>query len=104
MMQYKFSDSVARIWCYLDRLIMHLIYETIRLLYNLRLTVSSHKSKMCKLNSDFHFLGVNFALTRISQSKSQVDVRVHSRTPRRALDKVNALSSRRTSGAHAVIP
>jgi len=30
MMQYKFSDSVARIWCYLDRLIMHLIYKKIR--------------------------------------------------------------------------
>jgi hypothetical protein len=78
--------------------------RTFQILRNLRLTVSSHKSRIGKLDADFHFLGVNFALTRISQSKSQVDVRVHSRTPRRALDKVKALSSRRTSGAHAAIP
>jgi RNA-directed DNA polymerase len=61
------------------------------ILKDLRLKVSPHKTKMGELKRGFHFLGVNFAVTRIPQSQIQVKVGVHKRTPLRALNKVQTL-------------
>ena len=50
---------------------------------------------MRRLNKGFHFLGVDFEVTRIPQSETQVktQVTIHSRTCRRALDKVSAMKA-----------
>ena len=62
------------------------------ILQGLRLKLSPHKSKMGRLKKGFHFLGVDFGVTRISQRQTQVaTVNLHSRSCRRALDKVEAL-------------
>jgi len=63
-----------------------------KILQELKLQVSPHKTRMGALKNGFHFLGVDFEVARTSQIKTQVaTVNVHSRTCRRALDKVQAL-------------
>ena len=61
------------------------------ILKELRLKISPHKTRMGTLKKGFHFLGVNFGVTRILQSKTHVTVGVHKRTPRRAYDRLKAL-------------
>ena len=71
------------------------------ILRELRLTVSPHKTRVGALNRGFHFLGVNFEVTRIPQRKIQkVSVDVHPRTPRRFIDKATALSALAVHPAH----
>ena len=60
-------------------------------LKDLKLELSSSKTKMGRIESSFHFLGGQFEVTRISQTKLQVSVSVHSRTCARALDRVKVL-------------
>ena len=61
------------------------------ILKELRLKISPHKTRMGLLEKGFHFLGVNFEVTRILQSKIQVKIGVHKRTLLRAYDRLNAL-------------
>jgi hypothetical protein len=71
------------------------------ILKNLRLQISLHKTKMGALKNAFHFLGVDFTVTRIPQSKIQVvTVDLHPRSCRRALDKVTALRLNAVHPAH----
>src|SRR3989338_7653377 len=89
------------------------------ILRKLKLQISPHKTKMGRLRDGFHFLGVDFEVTpinetrsgaaccatsnsnvdfevtRIPQSETQVktQVTIHSRTCRRALDKVIAMKT-----------
>jgi hypothetical protein len=71
------------------------------ILQKLKLQLSPHKSKMGRLKEGFHFLGVNFEVTRIPQSKTQVaTVNLHSRSCRRALDKVQAMRKDAVNPAH----
>jgi len=60
-------------------------------LKDLRLKISPHKTRMGILQKGFHFLGVNFEVTRILQSKIQVKTEVHKRTSCRAYDRLKAL-------------
>ena len=60
-------------------------------LKKLKLTLSSSKTKMGKVSDRFHFLGVQFEVTRIPQAKNQVTMQVHSRTCARALDRFKAM-------------
>ena len=72
------------------------------ILRKLKLQISPHKTKMGRLRDGFHFLGVDFEVTRIPQSETQVktQVTIHSRTCRRALDKVIAM---KTDAVHPAI-
>ena len=63
------------------------------ILKELRLKISPHKTRMGGLKKGFHFLGVNFEVTRILRSKIQVKIGVHKRTARRAYDRLKALCS-----------
>ena len=63
------------------------------ILKELRLKISPRKTRMGKLEKGFHFLGVNFEVTRILRSKIQVTIGVHKRTERRAYDRLKALCS-----------
>ena len=68
--------------------------QNIKYLWNrlLQLTLSNHKSRMGLLTKGFHFLGINFEVSRNPQRKLQVaTLKIHSRTCRRALDKVQAM-------------
>jgi hypothetical protein len=59
----------------------------------LSLKISNAKSRMGKLKSGFHFLGVDFVLPQSTQTKNQgVLISAHRRTYQRALDKLTALS------------
>lgn len=59
----------------------------------LKLSLSSHKTRMGLLGRGFHFLGVDFEVPQNPQKQIQeATVNLHARTCRRALDKVNALS------------
>ena len=62
------------------------------ILKELKLQASPHKTRMGKIKKGFHFLGVNFAVSRNQQSKNQEPIKVgvdlHPRTCRRALDTV----------------
>ena len=70
-------------------------------LKTLQLQLSPHKTRMGKLKTGFHFLGVKFEVTRIPQSKIQVTtVRLHTRTCRRAHDKVQTLRQHAVNPAH----
>jgi len=109
--QYRFMDECIQSWCYLDRLIIHLILKLIqptfkyflidterrywgarkrlfKILRTLRLTISSHKTRMGKLTFGFHFLGVDFEVPRSLQKKTQVKATLRPRTCCRALHKV----------------
>lgn len=62
------------------------------ILRSLRLQLSKHKTKMGRLKTGFHFLGVNFEVSQNPQGKTQaVAVTLHSRTIRRAQDKIQAM-------------
>ena len=58
------------------------------ILRELKLEISPHKTRMGQLKEGFHFLGVDFAISQNQQSKIQVNTKLHSRSCRRALDKV----------------
>jgi RNA-directed DNA polymerase len=60
-----------------------------RILNALKLKLSPHKTKMGALTKGFHFLGVDFALSQNAQSRTHVDMTLHQRSCRRALDKVS---------------
>jgi hypothetical protein len=61
------------------------------ILSKLKLSLSRPKTKMGKLESGFHFLGVNFAAPQSQQGKNHLTmVSIHDRSCRRALDKMNA--------------
>ena len=64
-----------------------------KILRELRLKLSPHKTWMGKLEREFHFLGVSFDPTRIGQSKENQTplVSLHSRSYQRALDKLKAM-------------
>ncbi len=61
------------------------------ILRSLRLQLSPSKTRMGTLKKGFHFLGVNIEVPRSPQGKIQSSLMVHSRTCRRALDRLNAL-------------
>ena len=62
-------------------------------LASLKLKVAPHKTKMGRLTT-FHFLGVHFEVSQNPQIKTQVTTtEIHSRSCRRALDKVNVLKT-----------
>ena len=60
-------------------------------LEQLRLKLSPSKTKMGPIDSNFHFLGANFEVTRIPQGKTEVSVSVHSRTCARAMNRVQVM-------------
>jgi RNA-directed DNA polymerase len=63
-----------------------------KILKELKLKISPHKSRMGKLKGGFHFLGCNFGVSRNPQRQTQVaTVNIHDRSCRRALDKVQAM-------------
>jgi len=65
------------------------LFETLK---ELKLKISPHKTRMGKLKGGFHFLGVNFEVSRNPHRKTQVaTVDIHARTCRRALDNVQAM-------------
>jgi RNA-directed DNA polymerase len=78
------------------------------ILKELRLQISPHKTRMGALQSGaqngFHFLGVNFEVSRNPQRKTQearsVKVNVHRRTPRRALCRIKAMRQDAVHPAH----
>ena len=62
------------------------------ILKELKLKISPHKTRMGVLKGGFHFLGVNFEVSRNPHRKTQVaTVDIHARTCRRALDNVQAM-------------
>ena len=70
------------------------------ILKELRLKISPHKTRMGILSKGFHFLGVNFEVTRILQSKIQIKIGVHKRTPRRAFMRIQALRTDAVNSAN----
>ena len=63
------------------------------ILRDLKLKTSPHKTKMGSLTS-FHYLGLQFEMSQNLQTKTQVvTTKIHPRTCRRALTKVNVLKS-----------
>jgi RNA-directed DNA polymerase len=63
-----------------------------KILKELKLKFSSHKSRMGALKEGFHFLGCNFEVSRNPHRQTQVvTVDIHDRSCRRALDKVQAM-------------
>ena len=65
------------------------LFEVLR---QLKLRVAPHKTRMGVLGKGFHFLGVDFEVSQNPQSKIQeLTVKLHTRTYRRALDKITAL-------------
>jgi hypothetical protein len=70
-----------------------------KILKELKLQISPHKTKMGMLDKTkgFHFLGIDFEVSRNLQSETQeatettVTIDIHSRTSRRALDRVQAM-------------
>ena len=93
---FETREGVAY-WRYMDDVII--LFKTQRqyqrakkqifkILRELRLKLSPHKTKMGKLDKPFHFLGVTFGVARTHQSKTQlVTIDIHDRCCRRALDK-----------------
>ena len=68
------------------------------ILRELKLQVSSHKTRMGVLKHGFHFLGIDFEVSRNPQRQVQAaTINIHARTCRRALDKVKAM---RTDAVH----
>ena len=64
------------------------------ILKELKLKISPHKTRMGELHGGFHFLGVDFEVSRNPQRQTQeATVDIHSRTCRRALDKVQAMNT-----------
>jgi len=63
------------------------------ILKDLKLQVSPHKTRMGRLKQDFHFLGVEFVVAQTPQHKTQAKPTIHTRTCRRALDRVQAMRS-----------
>ena len=71
------------------------------ILKNLKLKISPHKTRMGALKTGFHFLGVDFEVSRNPQSQTQVaTVNIHNRSCRRALDKVEAMRADAVNPAH----
>jgi len=63
-----------------------------QILINLKLKLSRSKTRMGEITKGFHFLGINFAVSRnTANNKIHVMTSLHSRTCRRALDKINAM-------------
>jgi len=64
-----------------------------QILLSLKLKLSRSKTRMGEITKGFHFLGVNFAVSKNQQNNNKIHVTtlLHSRTIRRALDKVNAM-------------
>jgi len=60
-------------------------------LASLELTLSPSKTRMGAIEHGFHFLGVQFEVSRNPQAKNQFMLRIHSRSCKRALDRVNAM-------------
>ena len=60
------------------------------ILHSLKLSLSSHKTWMGELTKGFHFLGVDFAVTK-REAETQLRITIHNRSCARALDKVKAL-------------
>jgi len=69
------------------------------ILKDLKLQVSPHKTRMGQLKQGFHFLGVEFVVARTPQNKTQAKPTIHTRSCRRALDRVQAM---RSDAAHPV--
>jgi len=65
------------------------VFATLR---RLKLQISPRKTRMGRLKSGFHYLGVDFEVPRSPQNEIQVTtVKLHPRSCRRALDKVKAM-------------
>jgi len=62
-----------------------------QVLQKLKLKLSPAKTKMGRLKHGFHFLGVDYQVTRIPGSKIHLNATVHSRTCARAMDQIIAL-------------
>lgn len=72
-----------------------------KILKELKLKLSPHKSRMGALKGGFHFLGCNFEVSRNPQRQTQVvTVNIHDRSCRRALDKVHAMRQNAVYAAH----
>ena len=77
------------------------------ILRELKLQVSSHKTRMGVLKHGFHFLGIDFEVSRNPQRQVQAaTINIHARTCRRALDKVKAMRTDmpRPSGEYSTLP
>lgn len=62
-------------------------------LNKLELKLSSAKTKMSRLSSSFHFLGVLFEVPRSPQTQNQVRTVLHPRSCARALDRFKAMQN-----------
>ncbi len=63
-----------------------------QILINLKLKLSRSKTRMGEITKGFHFLGINFAVSRNTvNNKIHVTTSLHSRTCCRALEKINAM-------------
>lgn len=72
-----------------------------KILRELKLKISPHKTKMGALKTGFHYLGVKYELSQNSHTQIQVTaVTLHPRGCRRALDKVKTLSTDAVNPAH----
>ena len=62
-----------------------------KILFKLKLSLSRQKTKMGRLEFGFHFLGVNFAVSRNQQNKIYTVISIHDRSCYRALDKITVM-------------
>ncbi len=61
------------------------------ILRQLGLQIAPHKTRMGRVDTGFHFLGVQFEEPQSPQSQTQVRCDVHPRTCHRALDQIKAM-------------
>ncbi len=73
------------------------------MLRQLGLQIAPHKTRMGRVDTGFHFLGVQFEVALSPQSQTQVRCDVHSRTCRRALDPLVCYQAK-AMGQDAVHP
>ena len=63
-----------------------------RILRELKLKLSTAKTRMGKFHEGFHFLGVQFDVPQSLQTQTQeAAVKIHSRSCRRALERIRAM-------------
>ncbi len=80
------------------RQFVHARKKLYAVLRKLKLKLSPSKTKMGKIHSGFHFLGVQFAASRNPQTQSQeMTATIHSRSCSRALEKVRV---KKTDAVH----
>lgn len=88
---YRFMDDIV-ILAKTKRQFLNAKKRMQQILLSLKLKLSRSKTRMGELTKGFHFLGIDFAVSRNQQdNKIHVTKSLHSRTYRRALNKINAM-------------